>query len=153
MSNPTVADVLSRPYTRYFQVDGPNGIAAGVLEFPGCFSSGATPPEAWANLDEAITLWVEGTLEDGNPIPDPITEREYSGRLQLRLPPPLHEQAVLRAAIEDTSLNRLLTNALAAYLGRSLHTDAPASPNLIAALRAIVNVQDADDVLKALAEK
>ena len=71
-------------------------------------------------LEEAITLWVKGTLEDGRHVPDPISERRYTGRLSLRLSPFLHEQAVTRAELEQTSLNRVVTNAVETYLGQKL---------------------------------
>jgi len=71
-------------------------------------------------LEEAITLCVEGTLEDIRPIPDPISERRYTGRLSLRLSPFLHEQAATRSELEQTSPNRVVTNTVETHLGQKL---------------------------------
>jgi|SRR5262245_41103814 predicted RNase H-like HicB family nuclease len=40
-------------------------------DFPGCISAGATLDEARANAEEALTLHIEGMVEDGEAIPEP----------------------------------------------------------------------------------
>ncbi len=47
-------------------------------------------------------------------IPQPLSERKYSGELRLRLPPPLHQRLAIRAAEEKTSINRLIIEQLSA---------------------------------------
>jgi predicted RNase H-like HicB family nuclease len=46
---------------------------AYVPSLPGCHSFGATLDEAHANILEAISLYIEGLVEDGEPVP---VERE-----------------------------------------------------------------------------
>ena len=41
-----------------------------VPSLPGCISQGKTRSEALINIKEAIELWIEGALEDGEEIPD-----------------------------------------------------------------------------------
>ncbi len=44
--------------------------------------------------------------------PDPLTAREYSGELRLRMPPALHQRLAIRAAEEKTSINKLILQQL-----------------------------------------
>ncbi len=112
-----VAEVLAAPYARVLRRDADGGFGAEALEFPGCYSAGADGPEALANLDEAMALWVASQLEQGQEIPPPLAVAEYSGRVTLRLPPSLHERAALLAVAEGVSLNRWLSAAVAVYAG------------------------------------
>jgi len=41
-----------------------------VPDLPGCFSAGDTLDEAIGNAKEAIELWMESVIEDGEPIPE-----------------------------------------------------------------------------------
>ena len=40
-----------------------------VPDLPGCFSAGDSPDEAYAMAREAIELWINTTLDAGQPIP------------------------------------------------------------------------------------
>lgn len=117
-----VAAVLRQPYHWIIQPDE-DGYAASVLEFPGCYSGGATPEEAVAELQDAIVTWVSGELERGNDIPPPIDPEHSSGRLTFRIPPSLHYRAQVRAQVEGVSLNRMLSDAVAQYMGNRADSD------------------------------
>jgi predicted HicB family RNase H-like nuclease len=66
---------------------------------------------------EGITNLVKEVLADlknnGESIPLPISERSYSGKFQLRIPPELHRQLAMEAAEQNVSLNRYVSNKLA----------------------------------------
>jgi predicted HicB family RNase H-like nuclease len=49
----------------------------------------------------------------GEEPPSPLSEKEYSGELRLRMPPALHKRLALRAAEEKTSINKLILQQLA----------------------------------------
>lgn len=52
-------------------------------------------------------------LESNNePIPSPISERNYSGKFQLRIPPELHRHLSIEAAEQGVSLNRFVSSRL-----------------------------------------
>jgi len=53
-------------------VDGERG-AYGVTfpDLPGCTSMGDTVDDALRNAVEAVRLWVEDAIEEGDPIPEP----------------------------------------------------------------------------------
>ena len=110
-------EVLAMPYTRVLRAADQGGFACEVLEFSGCFATGDTAEEAMVNLEEAMVMWAESEHEAGHDIPRPLVAGEYSGRMTLRIPPSLHERAALQAQIEGVSLNRLLSAAVASYIG------------------------------------
>jgi predicted RNase H-like HicB family nuclease len=47
-----------------------DGYFAEVPALPGCLSEGATLDEAFANIREALELYVEGSLAEGLPVPE-----------------------------------------------------------------------------------
>lgn len=49
------------------------GYSVSVPALPGCFSQGETLDEALSNVREAIALYVESLIEDGDPVPSDVT--------------------------------------------------------------------------------
>jgi predicted RNase H-like HicB family nuclease len=49
-----------------------------VPELPGCMAHGDTPAEAVANVEDAISLWLETARDLGRPIPRPRGRRLMS---------------------------------------------------------------------------
>lgn len=49
-----------------------------VPELPGCMAHGSTPAEAVANVEDAISLWLEAARDLGRPIPRPRGRRLMS---------------------------------------------------------------------------
>ncbi len=94
-----------------------NAYSAQILEFPGCFSYGDTPEEAYKNLEEVAECWIEAAIEEGQQIPEPFNTANYSGRIALRLPKSLHQRAAINAEKEGVSLNQFLMAAIAEKLG------------------------------------
>jgi predicted RNase H-like HicB family nuclease len=115
--DPAVQGILRRPYQRVIEPGEDGVFTATVVEFPGCISEGATPAEAYRNLEEAFADFVAMKLSRGHAIPEPIAWREHSGKITVRLAPSLHAAAARRAEIEGVSLNRLLSEAVARYVG------------------------------------
>ena len=58
---------------RYAVVVGktPNNWCVYAPDVPGCVSVGGSWVEMLEMMDEALTLHMEGTLEDGDPLPEP----------------------------------------------------------------------------------
>lgn len=115
--DPRIAEILARPYARVLERGEDGWCTARVLEFPGCISEGDTPAAAIENVDEALTLYIEDLLENGDPVPEPIASRPHNGRISLRLTPHLHAEAVRHAQARGISLNRFLAEAVASYIG------------------------------------
>lgn len=52
-------------------------------------------------------------LANGESIPEPLAEKPYSGKFQVRIPPHQHRLLAIRAAEEGVSLNRYVSAKLA----------------------------------------
>ncbi|PKL18215.1 MAG: hypothetical protein CVV49_07105 [Spirochaetae bacterium HGW-Spirochaetae-5] len=48
---------------------------AEVPELPGCMAHGETEETALSNVKEAILLWIETAIADGEPVPVPKGEK------------------------------------------------------------------------------
>lgn len=62
---------------------------------------------------EGIENLVKDVVADmeanGERIPEPIAEKNYSGKFQVRIPPELHRRLAIEAAEEKVSLNRYIS--------------------------------------------
>jgi len=68
-----------------------------------------------AALDGIVALVgdvVADMLENGEPIPEPIAEKHFSGKFQVRIPPEQHRMLAIKAAEEGISLNRYISAKL-----------------------------------------
>jgi len=80
---------------------------ATVLEFDGCIGTGDTYEEAYNDVIEAMTGWIETKIENGFDVPYPIDTEEYSGKFVVRIPKSLHQKLSIEAQQEGVSLNQL----------------------------------------------
>lgn len=62
---------LRLPYTYEIVPDKECGYFIRVKELPGCMSQGDTPDDAMRMIQDAMTLWIEGAMTDGDVIPLP----------------------------------------------------------------------------------
>jgi antitoxin HicB len=115
----TAAYYLGLPYTIELRNFPDEGWFVRVKELPGCMSQGDTADEALANLQEAMELWLEVSLEHGDDIPEPRSDEDYSGKFVVRVPSSLHRDLAERAAEEGASLNQYVNVALAQAVGRA----------------------------------
>lgn len=113
----TVEYYMNLPYTIELIRD-PEGWFVRVKELEGCMSQGDTAEEAIEMIQEAMELWLEVSLEEGIPIPEPRPEEDYSGKFVVRVPRSLHRDLVEKADREGTSLNQTINVALARAVGR-----------------------------------
>lgn len=94
------------------------GYFAKVPDLPGCMTWADTFEELGAMVEDAKFAWIEDALEDGDPIPEPRSERDYSGKVNLRMPKSLHKDLAHRAEEDGVSLNQLMVTTLARMAGR-----------------------------------
>ncbi|MBE9079959.1 toxin-antitoxin system HicB family antitoxin [Romeria aff. gracilis LEGE 07310] len=80
------------------------------------------PSLSWLEEDQAAALQgicelVADTIKEleqtGESVPKPLSERNFSGKFQVRIPPSLHRELATKAAEENVSLNRLVGRKLA----------------------------------------
>ncbi len=104
-----IKEYMKLPYTiilRHITDESGEYYFATVQEFEGCMSDGATPEEAYRNIQEAMEGWIETKLEHGFPIPLPVDPEKFSGKFVVRVPKTLHAHLVFEAEKEGVSLNQ-----------------------------------------------
>ncbi len=86
---------------------------ATVAEFPSLSWLHEDQAEALNGLVELVSDVVADLEENGEPVPEPLAERRFSGKFNVRVPESLHRELALTAAQEGVSLNRLVSDRLA----------------------------------------
>src|SRR5580693_2505618 len=86
---------------------------ATVAEFPSLSWLAPTPAEALEGLADAVRDVLADLAASGELIPEPISERAYSGRFVVRVPEEVHRRLAREAAEQHVSLNRLVSDRLA----------------------------------------
>lgn len=69
-------EIWLQPYSRLITRDTDGRYTGQVLELPGCVARGASSMEACHLLEVAALGWLEHAIEQGNPIPRPLTDDE-----------------------------------------------------------------------------
>ena len=82
-------------------------------EFPSLSHLDETQGAALEGITKLVTGIVADMNASGTTPPAPISDREYSGRFQVRSTPELHRRLAVRAAEANVSLNRLVSDQLA----------------------------------------
>jgi predicted HicB family RNase H-like nuclease len=72
----------------------------------------STPEEALYGIRQVVSGVVQDMKKAGEPVPQPVTSRQYSGKFIVRVPPDVHRRLALEAAESGISLNRLASAKL-----------------------------------------
>jgi len=72
----------------------------------------STPEAALKGIRRVVADVVADLAGNGEPVPEPIAAKHYSGKFMVRVPPELHRQLSLEAAEAGVSLNRLASTKL-----------------------------------------
>lgn len=81
-------------------------------EFPSLSWLASSPEEALRGIRNVAAKVIKDMKANGEPVPEPICSRRYSGKFMVRIPPEVHRRLALEAAEEDISLNRLISTKL-----------------------------------------
>ena len=81
-------------------------------EFPSLSWLASTPEETLAGIRRLVADVTADLLANGEPVPQPIATRHYTGKFMVRIPPEVHRRLVLEAAEEGVSLNRVVSSKL-----------------------------------------
>lgn len=82
-------------------------------EFPSLSWLDSSPENALLNIRTTVSEVVADMNKNGEPIPEPINEKHYSGNFMVRVPPEVHRQLALEAAEAGVSINRIVSTKLA----------------------------------------
>jgi len=120
-------EFLDLPYTVLVRRDIEGDFVAKIEELPGCSAHGKTREEALENLDEAKVLWMEDSLENGDPIPPPAEDENLpSGKWLQRVPRGLHRKLQVLARKNGISFNQYVASLLAEAVGQKTQVRAEA---------------------------
>ena len=87
---------------------------ARAAEFESLMAHGETQEEALAEIKTLLKAVLKDLEENNETIPEPFSTRNYSGKLNLRMPESLHRQLSIEASQQGVSLNQLINLKLAA---------------------------------------
>ena len=86
---------------------------ATAAELPDLRAQSVSQVEALVNARLEAQRMVDTMLQHGQSVPIPFSERTYSGKILVRIPPELHRRLTIEAAEQHVSLNRLISMKLA----------------------------------------
>ena len=82
-------------------------------ELPSLSWLAGDPAEALTGIMQVVALAVEDMQRNGESIPSPIADKQYSGQFRVRVPPLVHRNLAIAAAEQGVSMNRLVSAKLA----------------------------------------
>lgn len=82
-------------------------------EFPSLSWLANSPEEALAGIRKLVNETVREMGRSSEQVPEPLSEKHYSGEFRVRIPPQVHRSLALDAAEQGVSLNRLVSAKLA----------------------------------------
>lgn len=83
------------------------------VEFPSLSWLAPSQSGALLGIERVVEDVVADMQESGEDVPQPLAEREYSGRFNVRIPPATHRRLASVAAEQGVSLNRYVSDRLA----------------------------------------
>jgi predicted HicB family RNase H-like nuclease len=81
-------------------------------EFPSLSWLAHTPEAALKGIRKLVNEVITDMITNGEPVPEPIATKHFSGKFMVRVPPDVHRQLALEAAEAGVSLNRLASAKL-----------------------------------------
>jgi predicted HicB family RNase H-like nuclease len=81
-------------------------------EFPSLSWLAASPEAALKGIRRVVADVVKDMKKNGEPVPEPIATKRYSGKFLVRVPPDVHRNLAIQAAESGISLNRIASAKL-----------------------------------------
>jgi predicted HicB family RNase H-like nuclease len=107
----TMIDVTRYTYRVTWSVED-NEYVASCLELPSLSWLADTQEDALSGLRDLVAEVVQDLTNTGEPVPEPLSSRPYSGKFNLRVGEQLHRRLALEAAAEHLSLNQYVIRRL-----------------------------------------
>ncbi|MFM7533271.1 MAG: type II toxin-antitoxin system HicB family antitoxin [Rubrivivax sp.] len=83
-------------------------------EFPSLSWLAATPERALSGIRQVVADSVAEMKTSGEPVPEALADRKFSGRFMVRIPSSVHRALATEAAEQGLSINRLVSAKLTA---------------------------------------
>jgi predicted HicB family RNase H-like nuclease len=81
-------------------------------EFPSLSWLEASPESTLSGIRSLVRKVIADLRRNDEPVPEPISTRNFSGKFMVRVPPELHRRLAVQAAESGVSLNRLVSSKL-----------------------------------------
>ncbi|KGN38089.1 type II toxin-antitoxin system HicB family antitoxin [Knoellia subterranea] len=111
METMAVPDIAHYTYRVTWSVEDQEFVAT-CIEFPSLSWLAESQVSALEGLEALIADTIEDMHSEGEDIPQPLSERTYSGKFSLRVGETLHRRLAVEAAEENVSINQLIVRAL-----------------------------------------
>ena len=82
------------------------------IEFPSLSGLAKTPESTLEGIRQVVEDVINDMKFNGESPPQPISNKKFSGKFVVRIPPKLHQNLTIQAAEEGISLNRLVSAKL-----------------------------------------
>ena len=82
-------------------------------EFPSLSWLAPSPEKALSGIRQVVADVVDELTASGEPVPEALAEKKYSGRFMVRIPSSVHRNLATEAAEQGVSINRLVSAKLA----------------------------------------
>lgn len=83
------------------------------IEFPSLAAHGDTQEKALLEIRNVIESVIKDLTAEGEEVPVPLSRRNFSGKLNVRMPKGLHRQLAVESEREGVSLNNWINTKLA----------------------------------------
>jgi predicted HicB family RNase H-like nuclease len=81
-------------------------------EFPSLSWLAPTQEAALAGIRDVVKQVIQDMQSTGEPVPQPLATRRFSGKFTVRIPPDVHRKLQIQAAESKISFNRLVSAKL-----------------------------------------
>lgn len=82
-------------------------------EFPGLSWLDADHQATFSGIVTLVQECIDDLTTNNEPVPPPLSKKQYSGKFMVRIPPEQHRELAIQAAEQGVSLNRLASKKLA----------------------------------------
>ncbi|HMK60543.1 MAG TPA: toxin-antitoxin system HicB family antitoxin [Dissulfurispiraceae bacterium] len=86
-----------------------NEYVGQCAEFPSLSWLAGSPESALKGIRRIVAEVIKDMKKTGEPIPEPIANRRYSGKFMVRVTPETHRSLAIQSAESGVSLNRLVS--------------------------------------------
>jgi predicted HicB family RNase H-like nuclease len=81
-------------------------------EFPGLSWLHDDQQQAFSGIVALVQSCIDDLISQNEPVPSPLTQKQFSGKFMVRIPPEQHRNLAIQAAEQGVSLNRLVSSKL-----------------------------------------
>jgi predicted HicB family RNase H-like nuclease len=85
-------------------------------EFPSLSWLAKTQETALKGIRNVVADVIKDMKKNGEEIPQPLANKNYSGKFMVRVPPEVHRSLAIQAAESGVSINRLVSSRLSRQL-------------------------------------